>query len=115
MKEPGQSGQALLFSLRYEYPEEWAAFRAGDPVRLTLRRDQFPYMVQSEVLQVDALTLSVLSGVQLPPPLTIDVPADMNGELNGASGSAVLTRDADDVLKRDAIQAYLLVRYSIAT
>jgi hypothetical protein len=115
LKETGSSGQALLFSLRYDFPDQWAAFRAGQPLSLTLRRDSFPYMVQSETLAVAALTLFVPSGRQVPPPVSIEVPGDMNDGLNGPSGSAVLTRDADDVLKRDAAEAYLVVRYALAS
>jgi hypothetical protein len=53
-----QSGLALLFSLRQDFPTEWSTFVNGpDDFTMQLRKDHFPYMVQSEALAIDALEL----------------------------------------------------------
>jgi hypothetical protein len=114
-----KSGLALLFSLPHDFPTEWAAFKAGDsltndPLTLTLRRDLFPYMVQGELLTVDALEFYLPTAGQIPPAWSRDVPPSMNNELNGPYRSSILICEPGDVLKRDATQAYLVVHYSIA-
>jgi hypothetical protein len=44
----GQSTQALMFNLRYDFPTEWSAFVNGTTgFSVTLLKDNFPYMVQS--------------------------------------------------------------------
>ena len=55
----GQSSQALLFCLRYDFPTQWSAFVNGTgDFSLTLDKQFFPYWVQSaRKLTVDALTL----------------------------------------------------------
>ena len=44
----GQSSQALLFCLRYDFPTEWSAFVNGTgDFAVTLQKQYFPYAVQS--------------------------------------------------------------------
>jgi hypothetical protein len=55
----GQSGQALLFCLRYDFPTEWSAFANGTgDFEVTLDKQFFPYYVQNaRKLTIDGLTL----------------------------------------------------------
>jgi hypothetical protein len=55
----GQSSHALLSSLRYEFPTEWAVFVQEQlEFKATLTRELFPYAVQgAKRLTIDALTL----------------------------------------------------------
>ncbi len=55
----GQSGQAILFCLRYDFPTQWSAFvNANAAFTVTLDRQFFPYYVQNaRKLTVDSLTL----------------------------------------------------------
>ncbi len=59
LKTQGQSGQALLFCLRYDFPTEWSAFVNGTgDFAMTLSTQYFPYAVQSSTsLSIDSLTL----------------------------------------------------------
>jgi hypothetical protein len=107
------SGQALLLSLRHDFPTEWAAFAAGtDDLTMRLRKDMFPYMVQNEDVTIDALDLYAGEGTALRT-RSVAVPASLADEL-GDEGSSELTLAPDaNVLERDAEQVYLVVRYSL--
>jgi hypothetical protein len=53
----GQSGQALLFCLRYDFPTEWAAFvNGGGDFTFTLEKQYFPYAVQGGTVGCQSLT-----------------------------------------------------------
>ncbi len=115
LETENQSGLALLFSLRHECPTEWSAFVNGSgPFAMRLRKDHFPYMVQSETLAIDALELRAQDDNQLTDPRKVDVPADLADDLNDA-GAADLNIPADNsVLKRvAAAHVFLIVRYRL--
>jgi Tc toxin complex TcA C-terminal TcB-binding domain len=114
----GQSSQALMFNLRYEFPSEWAAFAASTTANFTatLRKDYFPYMVQSaRTLSVDKLTLYAESGGNVTPltPQNLDL-AVISAGLSGTSGAATLTLPSDSsILTRDPLrQVFLVLQYS---
>ena len=47
----GQSSQALMFNLRYDFSMEWSAFVNGTGnFAVTLQRDYFPYMCKGQRL-----------------------------------------------------------------
>jgi len=111
------SGLALLFSLRHDFPTEWAAFTSGnDDLKLRLEKAAFPFMVQGETLSLDALDLyAPKSGGGIvhrsPPPA---VPDGASDELNGANAGTDLTFAPDaTVLKRTGRDVFLVVRYSL--
>jgi hypothetical protein len=54
----GQSSQALLLCLRYDFPTQWSAFVNGTgDFTVTREKQYFPYAVQSaKVLTIDAVT-----------------------------------------------------------
>jgi hypothetical protein len=58
LSAPGQSSQALMFNLRYDFPNEWSALVNGTGhFTTTLRKDYFPYMVQTAQISINRLTL----------------------------------------------------------
>ena len=103
----------MLFSLRHDFPNEWATFVGGAgaiPFTVRLRKDYFPYLVQSETLAINALEL--YRGTL--PKHSVDVPGNLDVELNGPNGYSDLSLEPDaDVLKWDAEQVFLIVRYSL--
>lgn len=52
---------ALLFSLRHDFPTEWAAFvngaAANRPFTATIRKDYLPYFVQGKTIRIEGLDL----------------------------------------------------------
>ena len=115
-----QSGQALLFCLRYDFPTEWAAFVNGtgtDPFVATLDKRFFPYAVQGAAnLHVDSLVLYAGSNgsVDSATPLaSADLTALASG-LSSQAGTATLTVLPDTkVLTRDVTkQVFLVLGYS---
>jgi hypothetical protein len=113
-----QSGQALLFCLRYDFPTEWSAFvkGAGSNFNVTLQKDYFPYMVQSAKLSIDKLTLYAESGGQLASQ-NLD-PSALSGDINGTGGAANLSLPSDPTVlttndpKR---QVFLVLQYSFGS
>jgi receptor-binding and translocation channel-forming TcA subunit of Tc toxin len=101
---------ALLFSLRHDFPGEWAAFMTGDsaPFTVTLQNTFFPYLAQTKKLTINSLELYDAA-------LTRSVLAvALTGDIN--QGSARLQVPASDpVLTRTATQVFLIVRYSFTT
>jgi hypothetical protein len=110
----GQSGQALMFSVRYDFPTEWSAFVNGsDDFKATLQKDYFPYMVQNaKRITIETLTLYAPSAsgkevVSVTPQVDL---GNLSMGLNSTTGDAPLILQNDDaVLKRDPSQQVFMV------
>ncbi len=106
----------LLFSLRYDFPGEWSAFVNGNGAyTFTLRKDYFPYMVQSaETLTIDGLVLYGQNGTNVVQ-ASQAMPGNLLGDLNGPGGASVLSFPADpSVLTRtQTAQVFLIVPYHL--
>jgi hypothetical protein len=111
----GQSSQAMLWCLRYDFPTEWSAFAGGtSDFTATLGKQLFPYAVQgAKKLTVDSLTLYAGSNGKLVPVSPTADLAALSAGLSGPSGEAALTLPADGtVLTRGpSAQVYLLLQY----
>jgi hypothetical protein len=118
VSQANQSGLALSLSLRHDFPTEWAAFVNGtgsDPFSVRLRRDYFPYFTQGKTLTINSLDLYAPGGGTLTSrPVTI--PANLAGELNDKAKefSDLSVAPDNSVLKRDAMQVFLIIRYSLS-
>ncbi|HEV2451111.1 MAG TPA: hypothetical protein VGS62_04205 [Streptosporangiaceae bacterium] len=111
----GQSSQAMLWCLRYDFPTEWSAFVNGTgDFTATLAKQLFPYAVQgARTLTVDSLTLYAASDGNLVPVSPAANLGTLSAGLSGPSGEASLSLPADGtVLTRDpSAQVYLLLQY----
>ena len=115
----GQSSQALLFCLRYDFPTEWSAFvNSTEDFAVTLEKQYFPYAVQSaKVLTIDAVTLyAESSGTVTPLSPVVDL-ARLSASLSDVAGSAPLSLPADpSVMTRDpSQQVFLILQYHFGT
>lgn len=121
-QQTNQSGLALLFSLRHDFPAEWAAFvnSAGD-FTATIRKDYFPYFTQNQTITITGFdiygqdvtkhhsvgdekarnTATADLGKKDKQAFTVTIPPD------GPGPAQVLTRTAD-------ANAFLIVRYSLS-
>jgi Tc toxin complex TcA C-terminal TcB-binding domain len=111
----GQSSQALMFCLCFDFPTEWSAFVNGTAdFAVTLQRLFFPYAVQNaRRLTVDALTLyAASSGALTSVTPTVDLTV-LSAGLTGSTAAAQLSLPADGtVLTRDqSQQVFLLLQY----
>jgi hypothetical protein len=120
-RQANQAGLALLFSLRHDFPTEWAAFVSGTGnFTATIRKDYFPCFTQSQSITItgfdlygqnvtkhhsvgdqaawDAATADL--GDKNKQAFTVTIPPD------GPGPTQVLTRTAD-------ADAFLIVRYSL--
>jgi hypothetical protein len=106
------------FSLRHDFPTEWAAFLAGGAgLSLRIEKSWFPYFTQSAALTLTALELYGISADDLvrgPSPLTADALPALDAEL-AAEGAFTLAVPADDAVVRPDRTAdpHLIVRYTI--
>jgi hypothetical protein len=116
LAKANQSGFALLFSLRHDFPTEWSAFVSGtSDFAVQLRKYHFPYMVNGENLAIDALELYAQDGTGLAKrTITTDL-ANLAANLNGENRASSLSIPSDpEVLKRSSDgQVFLIVRYRL--
>jgi hypothetical protein len=113
MTAVASSQLALLFSLRYDFPTEWAAF-AGGPgdLALELRKSYFPYLVQNRTVTV-APTLELYSGTSSLAQRSVPTPVGLSDELNDAGVSTVSLSPDARVLTRGTAEVFLIVRYAV--
>ena len=113
----GQSSQALLFCLRYDFPTQWSAFVNGTgDFAATLAKQYFPYAVQgARVLTIDALTLYAgkAGSVASVSPLTSAEVAALSAGLSGTAGTAELTLPGDGtvMIADQSEQVFLVLQY----
>ncbi|ROO86778.1 hypothetical protein EDD29_4358 [Actinocorallia herbida] len=114
------AGRALgrSFSLRHDFPDDWAAFLAGGSgPSLRIAKDWFPYFAQSATIKVTAVELYGISGDELvrgPSPVEESALQALDAQL-ASSGAFTLDVPADDtVVVRDRkADPHLIVRYTI--
>jgi Tc toxin complex TcA C-terminal TcB-binding domain len=111
----GQSSQALMFCLRYDFPTEWSAFVNGSVnFQVVLQKSFFPYAVQSaKLLTIDAVaTYSANSGKIAS---VLQQAVDLNSLSSSLSetGSATLSLPADNQVMTQVLsqQVYLVLTY----
>jgi Tc toxin complex TcA C-terminal TcB-binding domain len=111
----GQSSQALLFNLRYDFPTEWSAFiNSTGSFVVTLEKQYFPYMVQSaKKVTIDGLTLYAANAgkVESVTP-TVDLGA-LSTSLSNATGTASLILPSDSTVMTWNLsqQVFLVLQY----
>jgi hypothetical protein len=115
----GQSGQTLLFCLRYDFPTQWAAFvNGGGGFAVTLEKQYFPYAAAgAKKLTIDALTLYAGSGGRIASVTPeVDLGA-LSAGLTGATGAAALSLSADGtvMIQDPAQQVFLALQYHFGT
>ena len=109
------SGLVRLFSLKHDFPTEWHQFvtGAGDFVA-TIKKEHFPYFVQSEAIEIDDGDLYAVQANEL---LSGDATGlnadDLTDELQGSNESEI-SLGANGVLQRtDDAQVFLAIRYHV--
>src|SRR5260370_25681846 len=107
---PGQSGLALFFSLRHDYPTEWSAFvnTKANTFSATLKKDYFPYFAQSKSISINAVEIYIGAGGPTIPSVT---PDNLTKSLQ-ASGTATFA--LDNVPNAPASQGFLVIRYVLS-
>jgi len=112
-----QSGLALLFSLRHDFPTEWSVFVNGsDDFTAKIRKSHFPYFTQGKTTLVSELSLYAADGnkhhaVNLHPNAMDDL-----SDPEKQAFTVVIPSDAPGpthVLTRNGAEAFLIVRYSV--
>ncbi len=109
-QQQGQSGLALLFSLRHDFPTEWSAFvnTKANTFSATLKKEYFPYFAQGKFISIDTVELYTGAGGPTIPSVT---PDDLTKSLK-ASGTATFA--LDKVPNDPAAQVFLVVRYLLS-
>jgi hypothetical protein len=114
-----QSGQALLFCLRYDFPTEWSAFVNGSSnFRVVLQKSYFPYAVQSaRRITIESVTTYAANNGKVSSVLqqTVDLD-DLSSSLSQA-GSATLSLPPDNQVMTQNLsqQVFLVLNYHFGT
>ena len=104
MAAAGAPGSVRLFSLRQEFPGEWARFRAQQPapgaraeLAITLRPEHFPYWSQGRLGAVQRVDLVARSS-RAAPPATLEVFSAASDQPNPARREQLTTGGFGPVL-----------------
>jgi hypothetical protein len=115
MLAAGPAKLALLFSLRHDFPTEWAAFVGGAPeFTATIPRDYFPYFTQGKELVVSGFEVY---GQTVKKHHAAGDPAAATEDL-ATLGRLTFSAEPDDpgptqvLIPSPNAQVYLVVRYS---
>lgn len=124
-QQANQAGLALLFSLRHDFPTEWAAFVNGTgDFTATIRKDYFPYFTQGKTITITGLEL--YDGQNVANHHAAKDPAatpTSTKDLSDQAPQFLLTAVDDNgppsvspkVLTREAnAQVFLIIRYSLS-
>ena len=117
LQEASQSGLALLFSLRHDFPGEWAKFVNGADFAATIRKDYFPYFTQGKGKTITIASLDLYGqdvnkhhAIGDPDAATTDLTAQgqfiVSAGPDPAGPTQVLTRTVDT-------EVFLIVRYQL--
>lgn len=121
-QQSDQAGLARLFSLRHEFPTEWAAFTGatGDtPFTATIRRDDFPYFTQGKNIRIAGFEVygqDVSKHHMVGDQAVWD--AATNDLADQTKRAFVITMPPDgpgpgQILTRSAADVYLIIRYAL--
>jgi hypothetical protein len=106
------SGLAQVFSLRHDFPSEWAAFTAGTAdFAATIRRDFFPYFVRDRKIVVTSLEVYTRNLGKRAKYGDIDSATADLADQNKRAFSLVAA--AGPALSRTADDAFLLIKYDV--
>ena len=112
--EAEQSKLGLLFTLRNEFPNEWAAFLGNGKLVVQLRRDHFPYIAQRQKITIVSLELFLLKPNDDFDRETVNVDTALSATEVGSE--VTLTLDAGAVLKQDpAANVSLVISYVLGS
>ena len=105
----GQSGLALLFWLRHDFPTEWAAFINTNAATftVTLQKAYFPYFAQGKKLSVDAIEL--YNGTAGP-----TIPSAVLSNVTNALAARAAQLVLDKVPNDPSAQVFMVLRFSIS-
>jgi len=107
-----QSGLALFFSLRNDFPSQWSAFVNGTgDFTATIRGDHFPYFTQGAAITITGLELYAQDVTKHHP---VGDPAAATTALAGQAQFTLTVKQDPDVLTRTAsAQVFLIMSYSL--
>ncbi len=111
LQDASNAGLGLLFSLRYDFPTEWAAADAGNKdLTFVVQKSYFPYMVQGRAISLSIGSLSLYGADAAPlASIVVDTTA-MAAALNDPSnGSFKVTVPAGTF--QPGADAFLIMQY----
>jgi hypothetical protein len=116
---PGPAGLALMFSVRQDFPTEWAAFSNGAAAfTVTIPRSYFPYFAQGEATTITITGMELYSGEDIARHHAVGDAAAATTDLANDPPQFVVSAPPDaagpsQVLTRAARSVFLIVRYSL--
>jgi Tc toxin complex TcA C-terminal TcB-binding domain len=109
-QQSDQANLAALFSLRHDFPTEWAKYLNGnDDFSVQIRRDHFPYFVQSRKITISAFDLY---GANVTDHHALARPA-ASLDLTGPQNFTFTVGPADGLPRSPDQESFLILRYSL--
>jgi len=115
IENENSSGLVNSFNLKQNFPGEWYKFTSSttdEPLKITIKKDQFPYLAQDSGVNVQSLDLFAIKDNQLKHKNIKDLAAKLTEELNGEQHQSELAISSDDdVLNRENDHIFLILSY----
>ena len=117
VEDDSTSVLANSFSLKHNFPNEWYKFRsstANEPLKITIRKDHFPYLTQSSDVLVKSIDLFAIKDEDLIRTSINDgnVIAALNNGINSEQHQSELELPPDQiVLNRENEHVFLIMGY----
>ena len=114
-KAASQSNLALLFSLRHDFPTEWAAFANGADFTIKIRKEYFPYFAQGRSITIEDLVLYGPAADTAYPVGQTAAKNELNEPVKGEQFTLVVKEtDASPILtNKSGPHVFLVVRYTV--
>jgi len=114
LKNADKSNLFRLFSLRHDFPMEWHNFVSSvDDLKVTIKKDHFPYLTQSFKLKVNKIEIFSSKDGELETK-DIDIPNNFGDEIHNNKKSELKITPDEKVLIRDKDKyVFLIFKYSL--
>jgi hypothetical protein len=113
-KNANEAGLGLLFSLRHDFPSEWAALvKGGGDFTAVIRKDYFPYFTQGKKISVTRLEM--YDGADVANHEQVDTPSTPF-DLSDSVTEFTITLKPKKPLGRDgSAEVFLVIQYSLSS
>lgn len=115
LEEAETLSQALLFSIPSDFPSEWAKFIKGKVFSATLKKEHFPYIVQSTKVTIKSVTIYYTSNGNQLEAVTPFTDKDITTITNSleSTGEALMTWKSEAVkISLPENNVFLVIQYN---
>jgi len=111
-----QSGLALLFSLRHDFPTEWSAFvndKNRAPFTATIRKNHFPYFTQGEKSSISVTSLELYDEEDITKHVTKEGNTVRTDPAKPGEFTIKILEDGQVLTRFTDTKVFMVIRYSL--